>query len=328
MFYSRQQIESSLDIAHALTLIEDGFAKYSKGEAVIPPFGSLHFDKPKGDAHIKYGYIQGQDYYVVKVASTFPENKDLSSSQGVMLLFNIATGALQAVLHDEGYLTNVRTAAAGAIAAKYLAPKNVSRIGIVGTGTQAYYQLQLLKQVVNCNQVIVWGRSQEKLQKFMQHPELSCFDLEATNDLSHLTESCNLIVTTTSASAPLFFASSIRPGTHVTAIGADDKGKQELDPALFKRADRVVVDSRAQCFSCGDSFHAIQSGDLDRSEVIELGEIISNPLLGRCSDKEITIADLTGLAVQDVQIATAVYRSLSHSIMSSSNRLKPRCEVQ
>ncbi|MCE5317355.1 MAG: deaminase [Parachlamydia sp.] len=303
MYYTRDQIIPSIDLPTAIDLIEEGFALYSQGKTVVPPFGSLHFDH--GEAHIKYGYIKDAEHYVVKIASNF------SSSQGTMLLFSALTGTLQAVLNDEGYLTDLRTAAAGAVAARHLAPKQIRCIGIVGTGTQALFQLRLLQHVTNCRRVMVWGRSDKSLQAYTQHPDLSSFQITPTQDISQLTKACNLIVTTTPSSTPLLFASQIQSGTHITAVGADDLGKQELEPALFRNADLIAVDSREQCFAVGDCSHALKSGDLKKEKVHELGEIILNPALRRAHDQQITLADLTGVAIQDIQIATAVYRSLA-----------------
>lgn len=312
MLYSKDQIKACINLRQVISLIEEGFAVYSKGETVVPPFGSLHFDDPKGEAHIKYGYIKGQEFYVVKIASNFPDNKskNMPSGHGGMLVFSTQTGELKAILNDEGYLTDIRTAAAGAVAAKYLAPKNVRNIGIVGTGTQAFYQLLSLKEITDCRNVFVWGRNLDNLKKFICHPDLAYLKMMPTQDMSHLSQSCNLIVTTTPSSTPLLLSEHIQPGTHITAVGADDKGKQELDTLLFKRADIIAVDSRSQCFSYGDSAHAIQKGHLEKSKILELGEIILDPSLGRTNENQITIADLTGVAIQDIQIATSVLNNL------------------
>ncbi len=155
----RSQVEAVLPLLDLMHLIEDGFVAYSEGRAVIPPVGELSFEDPPGDVHIKYGYIKDDDYYVIKIASGFYNNAKMSlpSSMGMMLLFNQKTGQLLSVLLDGGLLTQVRTAVAGAIAAKYLANKKIDRIGIIGTGTQAKIQLRYLKNVTNCRDVIVWG---------------------------------------------------------------------------------------------------------------------------------------------------------------------------
>lgn len=313
MLFTKDQIQACIDIPQVIRLIQEGFALYSKGETVVPPFGSLHFDDPKGEAHIKYGYAKGQEFFVVKIASNFPGNKakNKPSGQGVMLVFSKLSGELKAVLNDEGYLTDIRTAAAGAVAARHLAPKNVRCIGIVGNGTQAFYQLLYLKEITVCRDVIVWGRNLDHLTEFISHPELTHFKITPTQDMFQLGHNCNLIVTTTSSQAPLLFTEHILPGTHITAVGADDQGKQEVDALLFKRADIIAVDSRSQCFSYGDSAYALQRGVLEKDKVVELGEIIVDPSLGRTSEAQITIADLTGVAIQDIQIATAVLSRLN-----------------
>ena len=156
--FTRKQIEELVSLPDILDAVERGFVAYSRGDTVIPPVAALHFDFPLGDCHIKYGYMKNGKYYVVKIASGFPDNPKLGipAGNGVMLLFDKQTGGLLSLLLDEGLLTDLRTAAAGCIAAKYLAPKNVQCIGIVGTGAQAFYQLKLLSFVTECRRVMIW----------------------------------------------------------------------------------------------------------------------------------------------------------------------------
>ena len=203
---SLDQIKNALTTIDVLPLIEEGFVEYSKGNVVVPPVGELLFHDPPGDVHIKYGAIKNDDYYVIKIASGFAKNTelfDISPLQGLMLIYNQKSGEPLAVLLDEGHLTQVRTAAAGAIMAKYLAPKSVSNIGIVGTGSQAREQLVYLKQVVSCRDVIIWGRSERKLQKIKDEMEKEGFNVVTTTIMDELTSNCNLIVTTTSANTEL-----------------------------------------------------------------------------------------------------------------------------
>lgn len=311
--FTREQIERAVCIPEILEAIESGFVAFSRKQTVIPPVATLPFQDPPGVCHIKYGYAKEGKHYVVKIASGFPENPKwgLPTTDGLMLLFEKASGQLAALLLDEGYLTELRTAAAGAIAAKYMAPQNPSRIGIVGTGTQAYFQLKLLSNVTQCRKVMVWGRDTEKAQKLKAQADLLSFEIEIAPDLDTLADQCSLIVTTTSSDTPLLFAHQIRPGTHITAVGADEPDKQELDPALFAKADRAVVDSRDQCLLLGEASRAVREGFIKQEGLIELGEVIINPLLSRKNDSEITIADLTGVAIQDLQIATSVLKALS-----------------
>lgn len=306
---SREEIENALSIPKSVEAIEQGFIAFSKGEAVIPAVVPLYFDNPPGDCHVKYGYAKAGKYYVVKVASGFPDNPKLGlpSNNGLMLLFDKQTGQPVCTLLDEGYLTDVRTAVAGCIAAKYLAPKTVTCVGIVGTGAQAYFQLKLLSHATTCRKAMIWGRDMEKAKKLTQHVELDEWEFEVTDNLAYLASSCNLIVTTTSSTHPLLLAEFIRPGTHITAVGSDGGGKQELDEKIFSKADRVVVDSRKQCAAHGDVSHALKKGLIGPEKLIELGEVIANPSLGRSSDEQITVCDLTGLAIQDLQIAESVY---------------------
>lgn len=315
-FLTRSQIEQLLDMPTVLRAIERGFVLYSNEETVVPPVGILHFDHPPGDCHIKYGYAKEGKYYVVKIASGFPNNPKigLPAGNGLVLLFDKLTGQVLTIMLDEGYLTDIRTAAAGCVTAKYLAPQNISCVGIVGAGAQAYYQLKLLEFGTKCRQAMIWGRDTEKVNKLKNHLGLTSWQIEVAKDVDTLTATCNLIVTTTSSSAPLLWAHQIRPGTHITAVGADDYGKQELDPEIFVKAQKIVVDSRSQCMHFGDVSHAIKKTLVREEQLVELGEVIKNRALGRNSEAEITVADLTGVAIQDLQMATLVYeQSMSNS---------------
>jgi ornithine cyclodeaminase len=291
--------------------IEEGFSAYSTGRAVVPPVGELLLEK--GEVHIKYGYLHGDDYYVIKIASGFYGNPGLGlpSGNGMMLLFSQQTGAPVAILLDGGELTDLRTAVAGAIAAKHLAPKRIVRIGILGTGTQARLQLLHLSQVCDCREVLAWGRGDEPLATFRHEMEDRGFSVETTTDASDLLRSCNLVVTTTPATEPLLRAADLRPGTHITAVGSDTPHKQELESAILRRADVVVADSIPQCLLRGEIHRAIESGDAVKDDLRELGDIISGSIAGRTSEDQITVADLTGLAVQDLKIAAAVYEALA-----------------
>lgn len=302
-----EEIKRRLEKVDIIPAIERGFVAYSSGTANIPPVGELQLDK--GEVHIKYGAIEASPYYVIKIASGFYGNPELGlpSSDGCMLAFCQETGQLKSILLDKGHLTDVRTAVAGAIVAKYLAPRRVSRIGIVGTGIQARAQLSYLRSVVDCREVVVWGRSHSRLDRYVSDvteidPD---FRVETTLDVAELQERCNLIVTTTPATTPLLHG-PLRPGTHVTAVGSDTPEKQELDPSILQRADRVVADSVEQCRLRGEISHALRDRRIQVDRIVELGRIISGHADGRTDDDQITVADLTGVAVQDIQIASAV----------------------
>jgi ornithine cyclodeaminase len=193
--------------------------------------------------------------------------------------------------------------------AKYLAPREVQRIGIVGTGTQARLQLLHLAAVTPCRDVIVWGRGAEQLDRYKETLSAEGFSVATTLDSQELTATCNLIVTATAATAPLLRAEQIRNGTHITAVGSDTPEKQELDPEILKVADLVVADSISQCLIRGEIAHAIRGGFVHQEDLVELGQVISGATPARINEDQITVADLTGVAVQDIQIAKAVYEA-------------------
>ncbi|WP_299438394.1 hypothetical protein [uncultured Aquimarina sp.] len=303
-----QDIKSIIKDIDIVTAIEQGFIQYSNGNTVVPPVGELLFEKPKGEAHIKYGYIKNDDYYVIKIASGFYDNPKLGipSSQGLMLLFNQKTGQSVAVLLDEGYLTDIRTAAAGAVVAKYFAPKNIKAIGIIGTGIQARLQLQYLQQYTSCKTVWVWGRNTEKVHTYISEMDKQ-YDFHIAVDPKEVAKNCNLIITTTPSASPLLMTQDIQRGTHITAVGSDTEDKQELDSELLRNADVIIADSISQSKTRGEIYQARKAGAITNEEILEFGLAIQDSSLQRTNDKQITVADLTGVAVQDIMIAKAVY---------------------
>ena len=312
------QIKGSIDVPELITELEEGYALYSEGKVEVPPVGFLHFQDPPGDVHIKYGYIKGDAVYVIKMASGFHDpGLGITASDGLLLVFSQKTGKLESILLDECYLTDVRTAVGGAVAAKHLAPRTVTGIGIVGTGVQARMQLEMLPHAVDCDRVLVWGRNRERVDRLIAEIREDAtfwpteFEVHGTTDMDHLTSNSNLIVTTTAARAPLIRAEQIGPGTHITAMGSDDDGKQELDPRLLQKADLVVADSRPQCHRYGEISHAIKQRLIEDKDILELGEVIRDPTLARTSEEQITVVDQTGVAVQDIQIAKMVSRLAS-----------------
>jgi len=306
---SLKDIKSLLKNIDVVAAMEEGFVQYSNGNTVVPPVGELLFEEPKGDTHIKYGYIKNDDYYVIKIASGFYDNPKLglSSSQGMMLLFDQKTGVPKSVLLDEGHLTDIRTAAAGALAAQFFAPKEVSAIGIIGTGIQARLQLEYLQAQKPCKTVWLWGRTPENVERFVEDLGTE-YTIHVAASPAEVAKHANLIVTTTPSETALLKAVDIQPGTHITAMGSDTNTKQELESELLAKADRVISDSLPQSQSRGEVYRAVKDGTLSRDAVVELGTAIQNPDLQRNGAEEITIVDLTGVAVQDIMITQAVYR--------------------
>ena len=313
--YNLDQIKQVMGKLDVTKYIEEGFVAYSQGRVVVPPVGELVFENPPADVHIKYGYIKNDDYFAIKIASGFYENYkiDLPTSDGLILLFSQRDGRLASILLDECYLTNVRTAVAGRIVAKHMAPSKIECIGVFGTGIQGRMQVEYLKPVIDCRDIIVWGLPQDNFDTYQRDMEKLGYSVQTTTDSGAVTEKCRLIITATPSNTPLIDVNQIKPGTHITAMGSDTHLKQELDSKILQRADMVVTDSLEQCLTRGEISKALQAGLIKKEDLIELGDVIAGSQSGRTSDEQITVTDLTGVAVQDIQIAKAVHEALLQS---------------
>lgn len=204
----------------------------------------------------------------------------------------------------------MRTAIAGAICAKYLAPKHVKGIGIVGNGIQARMQLEYLSDIVNCKEVYILGRDKSRVERYIDDMNKFDFNIHMVNNSKELCENSNLIVTTTNANESLIFKDDVMKGTHITAVGSDTPDKRELDPEILKMANSLIVDSIPQCLERGETKKALDKDLINEDKLIELGEIIDYGKKYRKDEDEITVADLTGVAVQDIMITNAVYKQL------------------
>ena len=309
--YNQQQIISALDLTQAAERVAEGFVAFSQGKVKVPPVQNFVFPEANGDCCVKSAWVEGEATFTVKISTGFYDNpaKGLESNDGLMLVMSAQNGQPLALLQDGGWLTCIRTALAGQIAARALAPSRVQAIGIVGSGMQARMQLEQLRVVTACRNVIVWGRRQSELDSYRQFAEALGFTVETTLDAQHVALEANLIVTTTPSREALLRSEWIRPGTHITAVGADTLGKQELDPALVARADVIVVDSISQCSQYGEISHALKAGLIDPSQLLELGQVLAGDVIGRSNDEQITVVDLTGVAVQDAQISRCALES-------------------
>lgn len=307
---SRSEIEALVDLDSALAAVEAAYIAASDGRAVMPPVGYLAFPDKDGDCHIKYGHIAGDPAFVVKVAAGFYGNPaiGLPTSSGVMLVLSAETGTLEAILLDEGFLTDLRTGLGGAIATRALCRPDARRVAIAGTGNQARWQVRCLQQAMPGTPFFftIWGRSEDKARETANALKAEGIDVLVSSDLERLCRDADIIITTTPSREPLIRSAWIQPGTHITAIGADAPGKQELDTALVARASRRICDSAAQSLDHGEFSTAFRAGDISAETCVELGAVLGGKAAGRVHPADITIADLTGIAVQDIAIANSV----------------------
>ena len=309
---NKRQILEAFDADATTLLLKEGFIAYSKRQVQQPPVQHFLFEQAAGDCCIKSAWLEGDEQFVLKVSSGFYRNpaQGLASNQGLMMAFSAQTGEPQALLLDEGWLTALRTALAGRIVAELCAPTEIPAIGIVGCGMQALLQLQQLKPLTACREVWVWGRNESALQAYRRRAEAEGFRVHTTQDAAELATHCRLIITTTPSREPILRATDIRPGTHITAVGADSHGKQELESGLVARADVLLADSVSQCTEYGEIATAYRQGLLASIPIVELGTALAQGKKVRSDPEQITLADLTGLAIQDVQIVKGILARL------------------
>lgn len=276
----------------------------------MPPVGHIAFPEQNGDCHIKSGHIDGDDAFVIKIATGFYDNPSvgLPSSNGIMVVFSAKTGALIATLRDEGWLTDMRTGIGGALATQTLARENAQNVLIVGTGIQSIFQAECLSKLsaersLNFN---IWGRSTDKAATVVGTLQDKNINVAKVDDLKQAVQDADVIITTTPSQKPLIEREWVQAGTHITAIGADGVGKQELSTGLVTSADILVCDLKSQCLEHGEFQHAYATKEIDASNVLELGQVLSNAHQGRQNEAQITIADLTGIAAQDIAISLAI----------------------
>ena len=294
--------------AEVIDAVADAFTALAAGGVVMPPV--LHMDLPEAHAEVdvKTAFMPGRAGFAIKVSPGFFDNPRLGlpSLSGMMVLLSARTGRPEALHLDNGYLTDLRTAAAGAVAARHLAKEDARVAGVLGAGLQARLQLEALTLVRPIARALVWARNGAKAEAYaddmMRRLGLDVLPVES---VEKLVLDSDVIVTTTPSRDPLVVADWLHPGAHVSAIGADAPDKNELHPSVLARADLVVCDSRAQCARLGELHHALEQGIEVR--VTELGEITGGARPGRIGADQITVCDLTGTGVQDTAIALLAY---------------------
>jgi ornithine cyclodeaminase len=291
----------------AIDIVEQAFRALAGGKVIMPPILSMDIPDAHGEVDVKTAYIPGFDGFAIKVSPGFFDNPKigLPSLNGLMILFSAKTGLVDALLLDNGYLTDVRTAAAGAVAARHLTPRTVRVAGVLGTGVQARLQIEAAHLVRPFSKVLVWGRDAEKAAACARDIAKAIgIDASPTSDPAALVRECQLVVTSTPARAPVLKAAWLHPGLHITAMGSDQAGKNEIEPAAIAAASLFVCDRVAQSEKVGELRSARAAGHLTGIVPPELGEIIAGRKPGRRSDEDITICDLTGTGAQDTAIAT------------------------
>ena len=306
-------IRSCLDLdEEVFSAVADGFTSLAAGEVTVPPIVRIDVPDHEGEVDIKTAYVRGLDSFAIKIAAGFFQNYRLGlpTGSGMMVLVSARTGRPEAVLLDNGYLTDVRTGAAGALAARHLARKRVETAGVIGSGMQARYQIRALKQVRDFRRLMVYGIVPDQVEEYAaEMASVLGVEVVKAANAETVVRNSDVVVTCTPAKEPYLKAEWLHPGLHITAMGTDSEDKQELYADALGRADLLACDRKSQSFRLGEFHNGLEAGVISRDDpIIELGELTSGREPGRKSDKEITICDLTGVGVQDTAIALLAYQ--------------------
>jgi len=295
----------SLDLS-AVDCVEQAFTALATKAVAMPPILRLDIPEFRGEVDVKTAYVPGFDGFAIKVSPGFFDNPTLGlpSLNGLMVLFSARTGLVEALLLDNGYLTDVRTAAAGAVAARHLSREDASVATIFGAGMQARLQLKALMLVRTIKSARIWARHVAKAQRLAADlAREHGIEVVAIADPHEAVRGSDVIVTTTPAEKPILMAEWLEPGQHLTAMGSDAEHKNEIDPAVFAHAT-YIADRITQTRILGELHHAITAGMVKpNQQFTELGAVIAGKAKGRAKAEEITFADLTGTGVQDTAIA-------------------------
>jgi ectoine utilization protein EutC len=291
----------------AVAAIEDAFTWLAEDKVAMPPIMHIEVSEYQGDVDIKSAYVSGLDRFAVKIGAGFFQNYRLGlpNSPAMMVVISAKTGMAEAVLLDNAYLTDVRTGAAGAVVAKHLAPSEVATAGVIGAGAQGRYHIIGLKTVRDFKRLLVYDLDESRMKQYIAEME-SILEVEilAAAGVEDVMRRSQAVVACTPSRQPYIEAAWLHPGLHITAMGADLAGKQELAAEAVAKADILVCDRKTQSFKMGEFQHAFKAGIIsETSPVIELGEITAGYKPGRQNDEQITICDLSGTGVQDTAIA-------------------------
>lgn len=303
-------VKKLVTIKEAIKAIEEVFKYLGEGKVQMPPKLYLHLDKYRGDFRAMPAYVEGLNACCIKWVNVHPQNRKrgLPTVMAIIILSDPRNGFPLCVM-EATYATALRTGAAGGVAAKFLARRNSQKVALVGCGVQAKTQLEALNELFNLKEVNIWGLQYRECREFVRKiGPLRKLNLKISDTVKSCVKDTDIIVTTTPSRRPLVKLEWVKEGAHINAIGADAKGKQELDPRILKKA-KIVIDSWEQASHSGEINVPLRRGELSRKDIYaDIGEIASGRKKLRRTKQEITIFDSTGLAVQDVAIAHIIFR--------------------
>ncbi|UZE04327.1 ornithine cyclodeaminase family protein [Pseudomonas corrugata] len=313
LLLTKEEVGKLISMQEVIGTVEEAYKAFCSGQVIQPDYIGIHLPAPRGEIDFKVGYCKSNEMISMKASSggflDNPTAHGVPNGMGSILLFDARSCALICVM-DGSLLTGLRTGASGAVSVKALARKNAKKITTIGTGNQARMQIRAISLVMQIEEIHAWSRNPEALARFKTDIEGE-FDIPVilADSKKEAVEQADILITTTRGKGSLVDASWVKPGTHIVAIGTDMKGKQELDPEIFRHA-KIVNDSISQCIEKGETWHPLNAKIITQDDIHgELGEILLGRKPGRENDDEITIFDSTGMAIQDNTTAEKIYRN-------------------
>ena len=313
LLLKKSEVGGLIGMKEVIATVEEAFKAFSSGQVMQPPYMGIHLPPPRGEIDFKAGYNASNEVISLKASSggfiDNPAAHGVPNGMGTILLFDARSCALACVM-DGSLVTGLRTGASGAVSVKALARKDAKTITSIGTGNQARMQIRAIREVMEVERIHAWSRSPDTLSRFKADIESELgIPVAIASSKKEAVEQGDILITTTRGKGPLVEAGWVKPGTHIVAIGTDQRGKQELDPEIFRSA-KVVNDSIEQCVEKGETWHALDRKIIGRSDIhAELGEILLGRKPGRENDEEVTIFDSTGMAIQDNTTSARIYRN-------------------
>lgn len=308
-----RELRARVGEEEALAAVERAFRAIAGNEVVQPPPMAFDFVEARGEVHVKGAHLKDSPIFALKVASGFYSNLDrgLALASGLVMVFDAATGYPLVVLHDNAYLTELRTAGAGALATRLLTSERVEKMAVLGTGSQARYQLRAIANVRALGEVAAWSPRAENRRRYADEMRRELgLSVVPAGSVEEAVADAELVVTVTPARKPFLKASAIARGATVVAVGSDAPDKQELEVDLLALADKVIADKLEQCARLGEIHHALEAGVLRADDVYgELGDVVTGKLPGREGD-ELIVCDLTGVGAQDAALAEIVWEAI------------------
>ncbi|MDK1491745.1 ornithine cyclodeaminase family protein [Sinorhizobium sp. 7-81] len=313
LLLKKDEVRRLIGMTEVIGAVEEAYRAFSSDQVEQPDYIGMHLPSPRGEIDFKLGYYKVNEVISMKASSggfiNNPTAHGVPSGMGTILLFDARSCALICVM-DGSLIIGLRTGAAGAVSVKALARKNARTIASIGTGNQARMQIRAINEIMKIEEIHAWDSTPDTLSRYKTDIE-SEFDIPVivANSKKEAVEQADILITTTRGTGSLVEADWVKPGTHIVAIGTDQRGKQELDPELFRNA-KIIVDSISQCTEKGETWHPLNRNIIAKNDIHgEIGEVLLGRKAGRESDDEITIFDSTGMAIQDNTTASKIYQN-------------------